>query len=170
MKAKRRHELQENVLSSEIVKVAQFFRKRGGAVAWGVLVAGLILFVIFYARQRAAEADAQLREQFARAVSDMTLAPPDRVRMLLELLKQEDNRVLAARAGIHLANEHLRQINTAGPSAEPAEISRMTEMAIAVYRQVIQRFPDMKLPTAQAHLGLGKIAENKGLFDAASEQ
>ncbi|MHC4295282.1 MAG: hypothetical protein ACYSTL_06825, partial [Planctomycetota bacterium] len=34
----------------------------------------------------------------------------------------------------------------------------------------IQRFSDQKLPVAQAHLGLGKIAEAQGLFDLAREQ
>ncbi len=170
MKSQRRHELQENVLSAEITQVVNFLRKRGGAIAWGVLIAALIFFVIVYARSRSQQKTARLQADFERATVDPNLPSDQRVRLLEELSEQDDDERLAALATLELGIDCAARMNAAGPATDPVEWKGLADRAAVYYRKVISEFADRKLAVAKAHLGLGKLAESRGDFEAASAE
>ena len=172
MKARRRHELQENVLSAELSQVVDFFKKRGTAIAWGVLIAALIVFVAVYVRGRSRQKHARLQAQFNTAMTDLALPPEDRIRLLEELAGQDDRQDIAALATVSLGDEYTRKSMTtmAGPLADPAEWKSFADRAAAYYRRAISSFADQKPAVARAHLGLGKLAESRGDLEAAREE
>ena len=167
MKSRRRHELQENVLGSEITKVVAFFRRRGNVIAWGALVLALIGFVIVYAQRRSTASAARVHGQFDKAMLDDTATPDERVQILRELIDQDDDRRIAAQAHVELGNELAARMLVAGPTIDPLEYKRLAEGATSYYLIVIRTFADQTLPVAEAHLGLGQLAETRGDFDAA---
>jgi len=167
MKTQRRHELHENVLGNELRQVAEFIKKHGNAIAWGVLIIALIVFVIVYARSRAQQKTARLHLQYDQATTDPTLTPDDRVRLLEELLHQDDEEAIAAMVAIDLGDEFARRMILAGPEEDPAEWKRLSEKAAGYYWQVLDRFADQRAAIAKAHLGLAKLAETRRDFDTA---
>ena len=167
MKAKRRHELQENVLSSELAQIVAFFRKRGSAIAWGVLIAALIVFVIVYARGRFREKAIRLQQDFDAAMSNPTLTPQARKDLLKSLAEQDDEEWIAALSAVKLGDMYISEMTVAGPTVDPLKWKQLGDEAGRWYRMATDSFGDEKLAVAKAHFGLGKLAENRGDFETA---
>ena len=167
MKAKRRHELQENVLSSELAQVVGFFKKRGSAIAWGVLIAALIVFVIVYVRGKSQKKAARLQQDFDTAMTAATLTPEARKDILRSLAEQNDDERIAALSVVRLGDIYLAEMTVAGPTTDPVEWKRLGDEAGRWYRVAIDSFGDETLPVAKAHFGLGKLAENRRDFETA---
>lgn len=167
MKAKRRHELQENVLSSELAQIVGFFRKRGSAIAWGVLIAALIVFVIVYARGRFRDKAIRLQEDFDTVMSNPTLTPQARKDLLKSLAEQDDEEWMAALSAVKLGDMYITEMTVAGPTVDPLKWKQLGDEAGRWYRMVTDSFGDEKLAVAKAHFGLGKLAENRGDFETA---
>ncbi len=167
MKAKRRHELHENVLGVELAQAVDFLKKRGTLIAWGALIVALVVFVGFYAYKKSREARAEVQFKFDTAMTDLRLKPDERVRILADLSRQDDDEQIAALATAELGAEYARRMAFAGVATNPAEWRRLGDQAAGYYRLVLSNFAEQELAVAKAHLGLGRLAENRGDLEAA---
>jgi len=168
MKAKRRHELHENVLGAELTQVIDFFRRRGALIAWGLLIAALIVLVVFYARDKSRKKAFERRSQLDKALMDANLTPTERIGILKDLSAKND--LIAARATLALGDMFARRMAVTGPDADPAAWRTLGDQAAAYYRDAIARFGEMKVQVAKAHLGLAVLAENRRDFEAARSE
>jgi len=167
MKAKRRHELHENVLSAELVQIVEFLKKRGAAIAVALLIAALVGLVIAWAYGKSAEKRQKLQSQLDRIAIDRTLTPGERIAILEGLGAQDDDKRIAADALVALGNEFFARMIIGGASRDAAEWQELSDRAVIYYRRVINGYPDQKPAVLEAHLGLGKLAETRGDFKAA---
>jgi tetratricopeptide (TPR) repeat protein len=169
MKAKRRHELHENVLSAELVQIIEFAKKRGAAIVVGLLILALVGLVVAWAYGKAREKRENLQLQLERTATDATLTPTERITILEGLAGQDDDKRIAAGAFIALGNEFFSRMIVAGPR-DATEWRVLYDRAASDYRSVINSYPDQKPSVLEAHLGLGKLAETLGDFDAARSE
>lgn len=167
MKSRRRHELQHNLLDTELGKLIAFLRRNATRITWVVLgVAVVVLLIVLvavplqragYERQRAffqqdaplaAEGDwAQQAQGFENLASGS-----DRWAALA-----------AVGAGAAYANELAAQWYT----LQPAERDDLAARARKWYEQVISKHASQTAAVARARFGLGKLAESLGQVDQA---
>lgn len=166
MKAKRRHELQENVLGSELAAVVEFFKKRGTSILVGLLIVAVIGFVIAWAYGQSRQKHEKLQSQLDQVSGD-GLTPQERVGMLEGLSAQDDDKRIAAQAFLSLGNEYYARMIAAGLKVDPADRQRLADRAASYYRSVIAGYAEHKALVASAHLGLGKLAESGQDLDGA---
>ena len=165
MKSKRRHELQENVLASEIGKVVEFLKKRGSHLATVVLIAALIVFGYVFISRRAGAKSQGLQRRWDQAMAG-AIKPDERVRILTELAEQDDDERIAALAGVELGCHYAGQSLTA---RQDSERTALGEKAGQWYLLTINKFPEQQLASAKAHYGIGKLKESLRRFPEAAE-
>lgn len=170
MKATRRHELQENVLSADLAQIVSFLRKRGTIILVGLLVAALIAVVAAYAYGNARDKKLRRQGDFDKAMTNTSLAPKERVDMLEQLASQGDDELIASRSLIALADEYARRIILTDRTADPAQWQKLMDTATAYYRKVISDHAARKLSVAEAHFGLGGLAENRDDLAGAKKE
>lgn len=172
MKSQRRHELQENALQTELSKLGEFLRRRGTAVAWGVLGVALIVFLIVYVQGRSQRRKQELLAQYAlaeRALGDPDVEIEEAIRRLETLAGQEDEPRVAAMSALHLGGVYARQAHFGADELTGAEQEELLNQARTWYRRAIEEYPDQDLAAAQGRFGLAKLAESRRDFTAARE-
>ncbi|MCK4275288.1 MAG: hypothetical protein KAX78_02165, partial [Phycisphaerae bacterium] len=162
MKAKRRHELQQNVLASEIGKTVEFFRKWGTYIAWGLLIVALVVLVVLYSRSKTRQRAEELQAKYDRLVAkqfDPSANLDDLLAGFRGLADQDDNRRIAADSCVYAGAVCARQ-GAAGELTSPALLLESPlQQAAEYYRRAISEFPDQNEAVAKAHFGLGELAE-----------
>lgn len=166
MKAKRRHELQENVLGIELGKLVDFLKRRGNHLAIAVLAVALIFLLIFYLRYSSRAKAQGIQVKWDRAVT-AEMNSDERVKALTELTGQKDDPRLAALAGVQLGYEYARRLLAA---TDDAQRLAMTERASEWYQRTIQDFPREDLAVGKAHLGLARLAEGQRQLNYAADE
>lgn len=169
MKSKRRHELQENVLSGELAGIVTFLKNHGVKIVWAVLIVAGIILATYMVYNRSVGKKQRLQSEFDRAISDTRTTPDERVELLKGLAGQDDDERIAAEACIRLGDEYLRRMMIAGTS-DPQERKSLGDEAARWYNEVIQRLSGRRLQLAKAHLGLGRLAGNRGDVETARSQ
>jgi len=172
MKAKRRHELQQNVLDAELGKVIDFFKRRGTTILWGVGIAALIVLVGVYVHRRhqAKLSVPQQRYDRLKATARFGVADPDQLLRTLETLAdQRDNKEVAALASVDVGDTCAMR-NLIGTKLTGAERAKLAQNARQRYQLVLREFSDLPAAVGRAHLGLAKLAENRRDFSAARVQ
>jgi len=167
MKAKRRHELQENVLSAELAQVVNFFKEKGTTLLVALLAVVVIAAIAAYAYGSIRDKRIKLRDDFDRAIQDRSLSPEQRVGILERLSGQDDDKQIAAQAMVALGDEFARRMLVAGPGADSLQWKGFADVAESYYRRAVETYPDQKLSVAKAHYGLAKLAESRKDWDTA---
>jgi len=170
MKAKRRHELQPNVLDAELGKVLGFLKNRGAHLAWGMLIAAIIIFVVVYVYKGRKDKSRQVQTEYMRLMAAQNTPGADAaevIRGFEKLTAQDHNKRVAGLScvavGDFLAAQALFNPNT-------DEVERMTDNAARYYRKAFTEFPEEKLSCAKAHLGLARLLQTMGRTDEARAQ
>ena len=169
MKAKRRHELQHNVLDAELGKVLGFFKRHGSRLVTGVLVVLAVVLVAMRLRSCSREKSLALQQRYDDLVlrADPEMQPDDRLARLKELAGQDDDRRIAAMACVAVAETYAARA-ILSPSA--AERAAFVSDAEEYCRKTVEQFADQPLCVAKARIGLAKLAEGRRDFAAAREQ
>ena len=167
MKAKRRHELQENVLSADLAQIVDFFKEKGTTVLVGFLAVVVIAAIVAYAYGSIRDKRIKLRNDLDRALKDRSLSPAQRVGILERLGGQDDDKQIAAQALVNLGDEFARRMLVAGPEADTLQWKDFADAAENYYRRAAQTYPDQRLSVANAHFGLAKLAESRKDLDTA---
>jgi len=169
MKSKRRHELQQNVLDAELGRVIDFLKRRGGQIFWGIVAAAAVVALIVLINNWTTKKALQRQREFVRLTNDPTLTPEAREDGLIRLASASDDRV-AAMAWIRLGNQSVGRMVLQEGKIPQEELAGLAEQAEEAYRKVLAKFPDRPIQVAQAHLGLGRLAEARGDPAAARQE
>ena len=163
MKARRRHELQHNVLDAELARIIAFLKRRGATIAWCVLIALLIISVGLYVhhrRRRKLNVPQQKYDRLERLAASQRAVPAELLKAFRELADQRDSEQVAAMASVWVGDICLRQYLTDTLLTSPERSDRLRE-ARESYQKVLREFSDFPLATAKARLGLARLAENR---------
>lgn len=166
MKAKRRHELQENVLAGELGRVVEFLKKRGSHLATAALVIALAIFAYVAISRRGETAKFELQRQWDQAMTGQA-KPEERTEIIRTLAEQTDNLRIASLATVELGYDDATQALVAKTDSER---DALEESAAKWYRKAISEFPTQATAVAKAHFGLGKLYESKRQFQEAAEE
>ncbi|MCE5276982.1 MAG: hypothetical protein ABFD92_19880 [Planctomycetaceae bacterium] len=170
MKAKRRHELQHNVLGTELSKLGAFLKKYGTYVAWAVLIVALIALIINYSMGRKRTAQRDVLAQYQAATQNPELTFEQRVEKLQGLAQQETNPFVAAQATVTLGDDFAGRLITLPPTTPPDERRKIHTQAESYYRQALDSFSDNVLIVGRARLGLARLAQTTGDFPTARKE
>ncbi len=170
MKARRRHELQENVLSGELGKVVAFFRKYSTYIVWGVAIAAFVLLVTTYSMSKSRERHRSIHARYNRATTDQTIKLDERLKDLEALSEQDTDSGIAALACVAVGDHSAARLATAAVLTTAADRKRYRDQAETYYRKAIGGFADRPVIVGRAHLGLAIMAETRRDFDAAEAE
>jgi len=169
MKSKRRHELQHNVLDAELGRIIDFLKRRGGQILWAIIAAAAIIALVVLINNWTAKKALQRQREFTRLRSDPTLTAEARMEGLTRLASASDDRV-AAMAWVQLGSQYVGRMVLGGGNVPQGELPDLADQAEQAYRRVLTEFSDRPMQVAQAHLGLGRLAEARGDAQAARQE
>jgi hypothetical protein len=169
MKAQRRHELQHNVLYSELNKSIEFVRQRRTYIVWGIVLVLLAVLVVWYSVNKSRRAHSELQMTYDRLVM-MPNVPPQEFLDGMKTLADSDDKRIAVLATVQVGKCCLAQFTAAGGAVADPRQKALADQAGAYFRRVLQKYPDQRLAVAAAHLGLGRLAESEGDFATATEE
>jgi hypothetical protein len=139
MKAGRRHELQTNILSVKLARLADFGRRHSNHIAWGVLgVAVVVLGIYFIYQRQSAKAD-ERQMLLDRCMAD----PQGNIKDLESLAGQTSDKQIAALSCVALGDVHARRALLARTEAER---SGAMDEATRWYRKTIDEFGSTRWP------------------------
>jgi len=170
MKARRRHELKENVLAAELGKTVEFFRKWGTYIAWGALIAALIVLVVVYSRSKSRQRISSLWARYDRVVRQQfnpRVNLDDMLRGLKSLVEQNSEPWIAANACVYTGITYARQASGAWGGSEALLLESPRDEAKKYYQRAIEQYSRFPQVVAKAHFGLGKLAEDAGELEQA---
>ena len=199
MKAKRRHELQQNELAKVIKKAPTFWEDWGSralALAIAVLIVVILVrYRINSNRQAAAAAVGNLAaaRTAIEELAHMAMAPPtapapaiaserrqffnDANNAITDAMRESDDRkiqaeALVAKGDLYFTMASLPPIE--GAATQPMLMSKdpkeLLSGAHEAYTSVVENYADQAFAKIAARFGLAALAENKGDFDAAKTQ
>ncbi|MHC4563389.1 MAG: hypothetical protein ACYS8X_11515 [Planctomycetota bacterium] len=166
MKSQRRHELQHNVLDTELGKTIDFFRQNGLRLIGVFILVGVLAFLGFKTLRRMRERPIRLEARLSELVRSPSLTLEERVVGLEELVDDGGSRLVAAQACLALGNIHLQEA-MAGTS--PTGYQELCQKADTYFARAVESFADQPIMVAKGYVGRGIVAENLGNFEAAKE-
>jgi len=188
MKAKRRHELQHNVLDAELAKTIEFFKKHGWTIVWVVLAGVAIWMGISAWRSSRAAKRGQIETQYA-GIHARIGAPGQKPEVLLgeldELIDQTTVPRISALACVDAGDVCALQAHSAAQALMAARASGAGDMALGAcqkeydkhrrragnyYDRARDALPDEHLAVAKAHIGLAVLAETQAGLLAGDER
>jgi len=166
MKTERRHDLQHNVLDNELTKVADFFRKYGNQLFWGVIIGVAIVLVVVFARNTFRRRQMEAYGRYGRLQAGVETAPAELARAWLEFAQTTHNKKLAGLALVEAGNNNLVLFLGAGAVDGQAFLAEAEEL----FQRVISEYADKPLAVAKAHFGLSAVAKNRREWDTARSE
>jgi hypothetical protein len=174
MKAKRRHELRENILAGYLTQAKDLLGKYGNWLI-GIVAAVVIIVLVIYTQvnkgQRILAEEKQRLEQSAGAFSAISgeLKPEDKKRLddLTDLARTAKNEMVAAEAAVAAGDLYSQlSINALVANKNGEEFAKKAK---EMYDLALTH-PKAKRSVAAAHLGLGVLLENAGDIKAAKAE
>jgi hypothetical protein len=166
MKAQRRHDLKQNALQSELNKGADYLKRHLNLIGGAALAAALIaLAVVGISRWRQSNRD-NAQDQFDKAMLALGGEQPSDA---LQRIADGDG-PRAAIASCKLADDYAAKMLMAQDRQSPGEVNDLASKAKTYYTRVIEKFSDQNIQVANAHFGLGKLAESRGDVDTARKE
>jgi len=167
MKSRRRHELKENVLSHKLSEAVGFFRRYGTRLAWGALIVAIVALVAVYAINRRKQKRAELWAEYYSLISSIEKNEDWFVRAR-NLAEQDSEDRVAALACVALGDTY--SAAAAGLMDDVPLGQPPAGLAEEYYRRVLQQFSERRVAVGSARLGLARLAETKGDFEAARRE
>lgn len=168
MKTERRHELGHNELAQKLKDLVAGIKKYGNYITLGIFLIALVVLIIVYATNRAANNRAKVQNDFELAM--LAVDPQEKMVQLKGVAAQDTDKRVAAMANIALGNEYLsRYIASAGKGSDADRKEYLTQ-ANESYQKVIANYVNFPDQAAQAHFGLARLAEDRGDLDAAAAE
>ena len=166
MKSDRRHELQHNVLDTELAKGIAFYRKYKTQISWGALILLTAVLAVWFGVNRVQQGRIERQARFDSLVTGQRTGQvsPEQFVDGMKALSVEKDRPLAAMANLELGNFYTRRLMF----VSAAEQVDLLDQATGNYRRVTTGYADQRVAVAKAHLGLARLAERQGDFAAAA--
>jgi hypothetical protein len=169
MKAQRRHELQQNVLDAELARGIEFVRQRRTYIIWGVVLATLAILAVTYVIRSTHNKERSLQTRYDQLISSPAVTPQQFVDGMKSLAESSSGR-LAGLATIQVGKFYAAQFSAVGGEADDPRQRALRDQAAAYFQRGLERFSSYPLVVAEAHLGLGRLAEGTGDFATAAKE
>lgn len=180
MKATRRHDLQDNVLARRLGGAVAFARKNLNWIVAGVLAAVVLVALVFYAiHQRRATRQAEWNNyrSLAESIDAVPLLPeaearalPGRTReQLRQLVQDTAQEELAAWATVQIGRAAYQELRLLQSQLDQSGVELLASEVRQAYERVLAAYAAHAEPLAQAHLGLGLLAETLGDLETARQ-
>jgi len=166
MKTERRHDLQHNVLDSELTKIVGFFRKYGNQLFWGAIIGAAVVLVVAFARNRIRNRQIEAYGRYGRLHAGVEMAPAELAGAWLEFAGTTHNRRLAGLAIVEAGNNNLLLFLEAGAVDGQALLAEAEER----FQRVISEYADEPVAVAKAHFGLSAVAKNRRDWDTTRSE
>jgi hypothetical protein len=170
MKPDRRHELSQNVLGMKLSETVSFLKRNGTRLAWGVLIAALVVLIGFYVVNKRRQRHDESHAEFNALMIAAARKGDDWFSRMKALADQTSDKPLAALATLALGDAYSSQ----AAEGRQGDIALLTqppaEAAAEYYRKVIGSFPDEHLAVARAHEGRARLAIARGDMSAAEAE
>lgn len=168
MKTERRHELGHNELAQKLKDLVAGIKRYGNYITLGIFLIALIVLIIVYATNRAANNRAKVQNSFEQAMQ--AEKPDDKMAQLKEVAAQDTDKRVAAMANIAMGNEYLSRYITSFGKGSDADRKEYLTKANDCYQKVVANYFNFADQAAQAHFGLARLAEDRGDYDAAKAE
>lgn len=168
MKAERRHELHENIVSHELALLVDFVRRNANLLSWALLGLAVLSLVGALWYRHAAKEEGERQAEFNSLVlnRDSDMKPDDRLAKMKALLHRDgDKGRLAATTyeiGLEYANRALR--------ASGEEKKTLADEAADYFSQAVTKYPKQSWIVAKARLALANLAMGRGDWAKAQEE
>ncbi len=169
MKARRRHELHQNVLETELTKGVDYLKQRRTPIVWGVVLLMLVVFVGWYSINKVRTSQRDLQATYDR-LSTSTNLPAQEFLDGMKSLSESSNESIAALATVQVAKFYLARFSAMGGMLSEPQQKGLADQAAAYFRRAIQKFGNQREVVAESHLGLGRLAEGEGDFATALKE
>jgi predicted negative regulator of RcsB-dependent stress response len=172
MKSERRHELKENKLAHELGTIRQFLTKYSNWIIGAVTAAVVVWAIFHYYTTRRDNTIAQQQAKFDSIMQQ--LGDPAQQQQQLadlgDLAEHARDPLLAERASLEAGNLYAGMYLQGLLEAKPdRSLREMRQNAQQCYQRVLDN-SRQPLLQAQAHLGLGILAEDARDMDAARKE
>jgi len=169
MKSERRHELQQNAMVTQMVKLKEFLKTKGNLLAWGLLVVAIIALVAAFWYRHSQTVTMENETAFTQLVlqPDLSGSPEERISKLEAQLAKESSDFRAAEICCTIGDNYARLALIAKTDADR---KTYLDKATEYYQRAAKNYPKETLTVAKSHLGLAKIAETLGDFDKADAE
>jgi predicted negative regulator of RcsB-dependent stress response len=167
MRSKRRHELQQNTLDAELGKGMQWLRKHGFKLAVGLLAVAVIALGVSYLQRQSRANRRDVQARYAKLTSStrgVDEDPQDLVNGFRDLSQQDTVEWIAAASLVRAGNLRLADMAVA---TDPEAAQAAGKAASTFFQKVLSEHQDQPAAISAARMGLARIAENKGEFQAA---
>jgi len=169
LKAERRHELKENVLAKDLVRIRTWM---GRHRAWviGVPVAVLLIVLLtMYALNRRKSAREDEWALYHQLTGPTTKTPAQVREELLALADGTSQEELAAVAYFQAGKMAARELAWRYAKLDEGAREKLEEEATAAFEKITTNYGENRWVTSQAYVLLGLLAESRGEFDKAGE-
>lgn len=167
MKAKRRHELQQNTLDAELGKGVDWIKNHGARVLWGIVAVvaiSLAVFSVFNTRSAKRE---WIRTSYFNIIGRPGgIVKDDTLDTLIELAEQTKIKLIAADSCVEVGNIYFQRMRMAKDVQQRSEFE---QLAREYFNRAIEDFPDQPIAGAKGHFGLAKIAETKAALSTDAD-
>jgi len=168
LKATRRHDLKENELARDLGRAGEFIRRYLQWLVGGLVAIVVIIAIIFYASHRR-QADRQEHWQRFAALSAIAETPRSDIAGLRLLAEQTPQKALAAWAYVKLGESIYSELRQRHCELDEQARQILKDEAREAFTTVLSQYGVYSEAVGQANLGLARLAENDGQFDAARE-
>ncbi len=169
LKAKRRHELKENLLAKDLAKARTWMSAHRGWVIGGpAVVVVIVLLILYVLDQRQSTRDAEYA-RYQTLTGFTTLAPADVRKDLIALAEETSQEALAALALLQAGRQAAQELVIRYTSLDAGARRGLDEEATEALQAVTDKFGENRPAASQAHLWLGRLAESRGEFDEAEQ-
>lgn len=169
MKARRRHELQTNILAEQLAETVEYLKNKGQVIGLVALAVVVALGVTWYWRYSARVS----RQQGWSAMLALWHASPDEqpdyFARLEQVARSYRDPALRAAAWAQLGSRLLDEATGSEATDQPQETKKLLERAKTAFQKVLAETPEQMVPAAIAHLGLASMAASAGDFETAKQ-
>ena len=137
MKAKRRHELKENVLAHELQQFKSFLSRYGGWLAGAIVVIAIGWMLYGQYRGKAQQALDVEKDRFNALSQNPRMEKEGRLKGFIELAGSAQDPILAAASAVRAANLYSQDFLTYLQEANTAKAEEARESAEKYYRMAV---------------------------------
>jgi len=166
MKAKRRHELKENVLAHELAQVKEFANRYGTWIL--IVLAAATICYVGYKKYRTSRLNeyAEEKSRYNDLVFSRDVKLEERAKGLTDLFETAKDPTIAAAAGLEAGETWVHMYMdtlVSSPGATGEEAEKYVQNGRQMFERVLKQYPNQLRAAAGAEQGLALLYDNMAM-------
>lgn len=167
MDADRRHELEHNVLDTELSKFVVFVKNNINRILTGVIIILVIAVAYTYITREMKSRRASVQNRYDTVVARAAMPGAKSDELIAEFRELSDQSSVDWIAANSILQIGRLQAKQATEAKDDAKRKNFFQQAKQAYEDAMDKYSDQPQIVASAMLGLGKISEDMGDYSAA---